>query len=43
MACSSGASLVRVVESGRLVGILVHDHLIVAGDAYTSLAGRGLM
>ncbi|HET6569362.1 MAG TPA: DNA repair protein RadC [Rhodothermales bacterium] len=30
-------------EAGKLVGIPVHDHLIIAGTAYTSLAERGLM
>jgi DNA repair protein RadC len=33
----------RLVETGRLMGIPVHDHLIVTGDGYTSLAERGLM
>lgn len=33
----------RLVETGRLMGIPVHDHLIITGDTYTSLAERGLM
>ena len=33
----------QLTEAGRLVGISVHDHLIIAGRAYTSLAERGLM
>ncbi|MEP0547594.1 MAG: JAB domain-containing protein [Rhodothermales bacterium] len=33
----------RLVETGRLMGIPVHDHLIITGDSYTSLAERGLM
>ena len=33
----------RLVETGRLMGIPVHDHLILTGDGYTSLAERGLM
>ena len=33
----------QLVEAGRLMGIGVHDHLIVAGSSYTSLAERGLM
>ena len=33
----------RLVETGRLMGIPVHDHLIITGDGYTSLAERGLM
>lgn len=33
----------QLVEAGRLMGIPVHDHLIIAGDRYTSLAERKLM
>lgn len=33
----------QLVEAGRLMGIPVHDHVIVAGRAYTSLAERGLL
>lgn len=33
----------QLVEGGRLMGIPVHDHLIIAGMQYTSLAERGLM
>lgn len=33
----------QLVEAGKLVGIPVHDHLIIAGKTYTSLAERGLM
>ena len=33
----------QLVEAGRVLGIPVHDHLILAGDGYTSLAERGLM
>lgn len=33
----------QLVEAGKLMGIPVHDHLIIAGAAYTSLAERGLM
>ena len=33
----------QLVEAGRLMGIPVHDHLIIAGTGYTSLAERGLM
>ncbi len=32
----------QLVEAGRLMGIPVHDHLIIAGKGYTSLAERGL-
>ena len=33
----------RVAEAGRVVGVTLLDHLIVAGDAYVSLAERGLL
>jgi len=33
----------QLVEAGKVVGIPLHDHLIVAGDEYTSFAERGLL
>jgi DNA repair protein RadC len=33
----------QVVEAGKIIGIPVHDHIIFAGDGYTSLAERGDM
>ena len=33
----------QLVESGKIIGIPVHDHIIFAGNAYTSLAERGLL
>ncbi|GIV59660.1 DNA repair protein RadC [Rhodocaloribacter litoris] len=33
----------QLVEAGKLMGIPVHDHLIIAGTQYTSLAERGLI
>ncbi len=33
----------QLVESGKIIGIPVHDHLIIAGNAYTSFAERGLL
>ena len=33
----------QLVEAGKLVGIPVQDHVIIAGTAFTSLAERGLM
>jgi len=33
----------QLVEAGKLMGVPVHDHLIIAGTQYTSLAERGLM
>ncbi|MER3524295.1 MAG: hypothetical protein C4326_09575 [Ignavibacteria bacterium] len=31
----------QLVEAGKVVGIPLHDHLIIAGDRFTSLAERG--
>jgi DNA repair protein RadC len=33
----------QLVESGRILGIPVHDHIIVAGESFTSFADRGLI
>ena len=33
----------QLVEAGKLMGIPVHDHLIVAGNDFTSMAERGLI
>lgn len=33
----------QLVEAGRIVGIPLHDHVIVAGEQSTSLAERGLL
>ena len=33
----------QVVDSGKIIGIPVHDHIIFADDTYTSFAERGLM
>ena len=33
----------QLVESGRILGIPLHDHLIIAGNTFTSLAERGLI
>ncbi len=33
----------QVVDSGKILGIPVHDHIIFAEDTYTSFAERGLM
>jgi DNA repair protein RadC len=33
----------QLVEAGRLLGIKVHDHLILAGESYRSLADEGLI
>jgi DNA repair protein RadC len=33
----------QLCEAGRVLGIPVHDHLIIAGRSFTSLAERGLM
>jgi DNA repair protein RadC len=31
----------QLCEAGKIVGIPLHDHLIVAGNSFTSLAARG--
>ncbi len=33
----------QLVEAGRLLGIKVYDHIILAGDIYRSLADEGLL
>jgi len=33
----------QLVETGKVVGIPLHDHIIVAGTSYVSLAERGLV
>jgi DNA repair protein RadC len=33
----------RLVEAGKLLGVPVLDHLVVARDAHTSLADQGLL
>ena len=33
----------QLVEAGKLMGIPIHDHVIIAGKTHTSLAERGLM
>jgi DNA repair protein RadC len=33
----------QLVEAGRLLGIKVYDHIILAGDSYRSLADEGLL
>ena len=33
----------QLVESGKILGIPVHDHIIVAGESFTSFADRGLL
>jgi DNA repair protein RadC len=33
----------QLVEAGKLIGITVHDHIIIAGDEHTSFAERGLL
>ena len=33
----------RLVEAGRLMGVPVHDHVIIAGGNFTSLAERGII
>jgi DNA repair protein RadC len=33
----------QLVEAGRLMGIPVHDHVIIAGRGFTSMSERGLL
>ena len=33
----------QLVESGKITGIPIHDHIIFAGDTYLSFAERGLL
>ena len=33
----------QIVEAGKVIGIPVHDHVIIAGTKYTSFAERGLI
>lgn len=33
----------QIVETGKIVGIACHDHIIFAGNTYTSFAERGLL
>ena len=33
----------QLVEAGKLMGIPIHDHLIVAGNGYTSMAERQML
>lgn len=33
----------QLAEAGKMMGIPVHDHLIIAGTEHTSLAERGVL
>jgi DNA repair protein RadC len=33
----------QLAEAGKILGIPLHDHLIVGGNGYVSLAERGLL
>lgn len=33
----------QIVEAGKIIGIPIHDHIIIAGEKYTSFAERGLL
>lgn len=33
----------QLVETGKIIGIPVHDHIIFAGNSFTSFAERGLL
>ncbi|TAK57979.1 MAG: JAB domain-containing protein [Bacteroidetes bacterium] len=33
----------QLVEAGKIIGIPVHDHIIIAGNTYTSFAEKGIL
>ncbi len=33
----------QIVEAGKIIGIPVHDHIIFAGETYTSMTERGYL
>jgi DNA repair protein RadC len=33
----------QLVETGKIIGIPVHDHIIIAGNSYASFAERGIL
>ncbi|MBF8248268.1 MAG: DNA repair protein RadC, partial [Bacteroidetes bacterium] len=33
----------QLVESGKILGIPVNDHIIIAGNSFTSFAEQGLL
>ncbi|MBI5471296.1 MAG: DNA repair protein RadC [Ignavibacteriae bacterium] len=33
----------QLVDAGKIIGIPLHDHIIIAGDSYTSFAERNLL
>ena len=33
----------RISEAGRLLGIVVHDHVIIGREGHTSLRAKGLI
>jgi DNA repair protein RadC len=33
----------QIVEAGKIIGIPVHDHIIITADAFTSFAERGIL
>lgn len=33
----------QLVEGGKIIGIEIHDHILFAGNSYTSFAERGLL
>jgi DNA repair protein RadC len=41
--CEDKAVTKQLVEAGKIMGIRVHDHLIIGGRGFTSLAEQGLL
>ena len=33
----------KIAEAGRLMGIVVHDHIIIGSEGHTSLKAKGLI
>jgi DNA repair protein RadC len=33
----------RIAEAGRLLGVTVHDHVIIGREGHTSLRAKGLI
>jgi len=33
----------KIAEAGRLMGVVVHDHIIIGREGHTSLKAKGLI
>ena len=43
MAGNSDDGTRQLIEASKIIGIPIHDHIIIAGWAYTSFAEKGLL